>query len=718
MQPKANRTARRLTAAIAALVTLITCIPAASAAQAAVSINSNCTFLPSFNAESFSSATDGDYTTKWTSTSVSSQTIDITIGSGSQIGGIYFIWNRAPASWTLEAVDGAGAATEIMKGGAEGYLTQYVHIPSEYAACGKLRLSVTPSNAPSTVSIAELTVFGPGDAPYYAPEWEPFSGRADLLTIAAHPDDEDLYLSVPAVTYTDQGMRCATVHMTYGASSSVRRFEAQESVWCLGNKGYPTMGSFVDQWTNNIDDMLQYWELDDTVGYIVEQIRKYKPSVIVTHDVNGEYGHGAHRLTQYATALAFQYSGDASKYPDSAERYGTWKAGKLYVHLYGTNALNPMSLDTALPSFGGSTVIDVISDAYNRHVSQLPGRELPTSGDYDMRKFGLYATNLGDDMVHDTMFEHVMEEAMLRLNPWYIYETVDRSALAQALSDAKAKAQANYTRASWTEADLPAKITAAQAVMDNREAMQAQVDAQTASLTEAMGRLRTYLATLRMDREPDKLIYRVGEMLDLAGLEVTAVSSDGTERSLAAAELTVSGFDSTVPAAKQKVTLSCSDGYATQTVTFLVDIQAQLLESAKFKIDRRSGVVSNISPGTTAAQLLSGFSNNADKLKLYMPDGSAFTGGAVASGMTIKLVSGGVVNDTLVLSVLGDVNGDSEIDIDDILYIRADIVDTYTLKAWELPAADVSGDGAVDINDILYVRAHILGTYTIAAKEA
>ena len=720
MQPKTIRTAKRFVAAIAAAAGLLFCVPATSAAGAAVSINASCTFAPSSNSATFTNATDGDYTTKWTSTSGTSQTIDITIGAGSQIGGIYFIWSKAPASWTLYTVDSGGEMAAILEGGTDHYLTQYVYIPSEYAACGRFTLSMATAN--TTVDIAELTVFSPGETPYYAPMWEPFSGRADLLTIAAHPDDEDLYLSVPAVTYADQGMRCATVHMTFGsASSSVRRYEAQESVWCLGNKWYPAMGNFQDVKTSTKEEQMQYWPIDDVVGYIVEQIRKYKPSVIVTHDINGEYGHGAHMLTEYATTLAFQYAGDATKYPASAQQYDTWNAGKLYVHLYTTDALNTMSLTQALPNFGGSTVLEVINDAYNRHDSQLPGRELPTSGAYDMRKFGLYATNLGADTARDTMFEHVTEEAMLQLNPWYIYQTVNRSVLTQTLNDAKAKVETHYTPESWTAAGLPSAIAAAQAVMDDREAMQAQVDVQTGLLTDAMGKLVTYLKQLRMDSPPGKLDYATGEALDIVGLKVTAIYSDGAERSLAAADVTVSGFDSTAPEVGQTVIISYSDGGFTQTVSFLVDILypgGELIASTVYTIDRDSGVVSNISPGITAEHLIAGFSNAPEKLQLYKQDGSAYTGGMVSSGMTIRLVSGRVVTDTLRLSVLGDVNGDGEIDIDDILYIRADIVDTYSLKAWQSPAADVSRDGTVDINDTLYIRAHIIGTYTIVAKEA
>ena len=65
---------------------------------------------------------------------------------------------------------------------------------------------------------------------------------------------------MPAPTYAEKGMQCATVYMTYGsASTSIRRFEAQESAWSLGNKTYPAMGNFIDKKTYSRQDQMRYW---------------------------------------------------------------------------------------------------------------------------------------------------------------------------------------------------------------------------------------------------------------------------------------------------------------------------------------------------------------------------------------------------------------------------------------------------------------------------
>ncbi len=417
-----SRLCRSVIAIAATLGILLSFSPGAAAAPvSALEITKYSTWWASSNNSTFKYAVDGNLRTFWTSTAGPSRYLDITVRTTTKTraGSIYFRWNSPPASWELLAKNKSGGYTSILKGGAQRYLTQFVSIPSAYAGVNKYRL-VMNTAASAAVSIAELSVYAVGTAPYFAPQWKDFpaNGRVDLLTIASHPDDEALYLGVPAVTYAAQGKTTATVFMTYGSpSTSLRRFEAQECAWALGNTYYPAMANFKDVKTSTKDAMARVWGLDKTVAFLVEQIRKFKPSVIVTHDIMGEYWHGAHQLTEYATSLAFRYAGDPKKYPESAMRYGTWNAGKLYVHLYKTNALNTMSLTAPLSRFGGRTALQTIGDAYARHKSQLPGRVLPISGAYDMRKFGLLATNVGLDKTRSNMFENITMDKMLRLNP-------------------------------------------------------------------------------------------------------------------------------------------------------------------------------------------------------------------------------------------------------------------------------------------------------------
>lgn len=79
--------------------------------------------------------------------------------------------------------------------------------------------------------------------------------------------------------------------------------------------------------------------------------------MIVTHDLGGEYGHGAHKcvastVCKSVSKLAARknYNGGRSKtlYP--------WQVKKLYIHLYDENVVN-MDWSQPLEVFGGSTAL-------------------------------------------------------------------------------------------------------------------------------------------------------------------------------------------------------------------------------------------------------------------------------------------------------------------------------------------------------------------------
>lgn len=556
-----------MTALVIAAVLLMSNLPIAVAAGAASDITKKCSFIPSSNPLAYKLAYDGKYSTLWTAAE-STPFIDFTVPAKYSFGGMYFVWNKPPERWELFRINSDNSQESALKGGTDGYLTDYQYIPQGFQGSKRFRLVMTPDTS-GTVEIAELSIWTVGRAPYYAPQWQPEPARFDGLVFSCHPDDECLYLSPPVPTYIDQGKTFKTVYMTYGSSpDSVRRFEGQESVWSLGERSEPVMRYAVDVKTVTKEEAMFYWPLDETVAFMVQQIRRFKPGIIITHDVNGEYWHGAHRLTSYAAQLAFAAAGDPNQYPDSAGKYGTWNAGKLYIHLYNKNVIK-FSLTKKLKDYGNQTVLQVIKKAYSRHRSQLPGRRLPTSGAYDMRKFGLFYTNVGNDSTHKDMFENVSMEALLALNPWYNSIVTDRTALAALLSEAKSKVETDYTAQSWTAANLNAIITQAQAVMDNISSTQAQLDGQVKALRDAIAKLivKPALQRIEITHPADKLAYFTADALDISGLAVTGTYSDGTTSQLPITLANITGFDSSVPCAAQTLTISVEGKTATYTVS-------------------------------------------------------------------------------------------------------------------------------------------------------
>jgi len=328
------------------------------------------------------------------------------------ITGFYFKWDAIPPSWDLFAYDSAGKETLVCSGGKNGGLTEFVAVPDRMTGYRKFQFVST--NPDLAFAIANLAVYS-GGIPEFAPHWNLFDGsRVDMLVVSTHPDDESVFLPVPAITAINDGKVVVTGYMTWGTAK--RRFEAEEACWMLGERFPPTLRAAHDMMTNSLESMERYWSLDKAVGYIVELIRKYKPSVIVTHDVGGEYGHGAHMETSLATQLAFEQASDPTKFPETAEQYGVWKPGKLYLHMYGKDKIT-YDLNAPLAAYNGETVLQVATAAFERHRSQAAkGWTVESTGECSMALFGLFASNVGPDMQHDSMFENITAGTMEGLN--------------------------------------------------------------------------------------------------------------------------------------------------------------------------------------------------------------------------------------------------------------------------------------------------------------
>jgi LmbE family N-acetylglucosaminyl deacetylase len=302
----------------------------------------------------------------------------------------------------------------------------------------------TPSPSPSPSPTPQPTptpVPKPTPAPAFAedfsldknPEhvWEPFTGSVDIMIIAAHPDDDVLYMGAITPTYAQQGKSAVVVYMTYGKTKSGRRQEALNGIYSDGGRIFPVFGPFPDStirldtdgdgekestWMRTAAQTRKIWPDKKTLPFLVEQIRKYKPSVIVTHDVKGEYGHGHHMLTAELAQRVFSMSADASLYPDSAEKYGTWQPAKLYLHLYKKNEL---VLDTSqqLSLFGGVTAFDVAKMGYDCHKSQHIWKSFYVSRThYSIEQFGLALSVVGYENTTNDMFENIGEDTMYLLN--------------------------------------------------------------------------------------------------------------------------------------------------------------------------------------------------------------------------------------------------------------------------------------------------------------
>jgi mycothiol conjugate amidase Mca len=169
-----------------------------------------------------------------------------------------------------------------------------------------------------------------------------------LMAVHAHCDDETITMGGTLATYSDRGVKTCVVCCTDGKLATIvdptmpeettrprlaeiREGELREACSILkvdeveflrygdsGMAGAPT---------NQLPDAFWMAPMDEAVGKIVAQIRRFRPHVVVTYDANGGYGHPDHIQAHRATLLAVEAARLVPMYKEAGE---PWRVEKLY----------------------------------------------------------------------------------------------------------------------------------------------------------------------------------------------------------------------------------------------------------------------------------------------------------------------------------------------------------------------------------------------------
>lgn len=343
---------------------------------------------------------DRQYTTRWTGRERRETWLEFTTDEATPAGSLYVCFAVMPDEWRVETqVDDEWVA--LVSGG-----TDYMHTCMALGGITHFRLWARFDKAQSLI-INELFVLGEGDLPSWVQVWEPAPEKADLLVLVAHPDDELLYFGGLLPTYaTEQGKKTVVVYMT--DSNTTRMSELLNGLWEMGVHSYPVIGPFYDGYSRSLEEGYKKWPKTRARAFVMEQIRHYRPDVVVSHDVNGEYGHGAHRVCADVALYCVQNCMRLDVESESAVAYGLWTVQKLYLHLYGDD---PLELDWNVPlsSLGGRTGLQAAQDAYALHVTQQNTDYAVTDeGPYSCALFGLAYTTVGKDVERNDLFENVV----------------------------------------------------------------------------------------------------------------------------------------------------------------------------------------------------------------------------------------------------------------------------------------------------------------------
>lgn len=414
-----------------------------------------------FRAEGFSDSKrlwDGDQTT-WSSTREGGR---ITVSRSGGISGLYLLFDRLPRPWTLNGTVACGE---------EGFLHQYVDVS---ALLGGAPAELT-LEFPAGTALSEVYALSAGELPDWVQVWEPPLEEADLMLVSSHSDDEQLFFAGLLPYYAVE--RELAVQVVYfvqhfeanGRQDHRRPHEQLDGLWTVGVRNYPIISDFPDLYSqskNRAEALAQAKqvyhragsEYEDFVGYLAACIRRCRPLVVVSHDLDGEYGHGTHVLCADALTQAIRAAAGPEQYPDGGE---PWAVDKLYLHLYGEN---PVTLDLDAPSdrLGGKSPFQVTQEGFACHKSQhwtwfykwiYGTKDRPITHAADIRtyspcRYGLYYTAVGPDEVGVDLFEHVETYAARRAR---------LEAEAQAAEEAREEARRRAEEEARAEAEARAR---------------------------------------------------------------------------------------------------------------------------------------------------------------------------------------------------------------------------------------------------------------------
>lgn len=170
--------------------------------------------------------------------------------------------------------------------------------------------------------------------------------RPTLLCVHPHPDDESISCGGVLARAAALGARTVVVTCTGGEAGenlagidlegedlpTHRRREMAAAIAALGVEEHVWLGyrdsGMVGTDDNEHPDSFHRADLDDAAGRLAAIVRRVRPDVVVSDDVNGTYGHPdhikAHAVTVRAVALAADPDADVVGQP--------WQVAKRYVH--------------------------------------------------------------------------------------------------------------------------------------------------------------------------------------------------------------------------------------------------------------------------------------------------------------------------------------------------------------------------------------------------
>lgn len=376
---------------------LLLWIPAVRAEPPAADLTKRCTITATQNKKTVSHMTNDRIRSLWDGGK--DGTLTVVLPEDLKAQGVQMTFFCEPPALTITAADGT-----VLADWRESFYTAWI----PFSQPANQFTIARPEGGDLLVS--RLKVMGEGVLPEWVQQWRRMEpGTAEMLMIVTHPDDDLLWFGGLLPTYAGElGKRVQVAYMV-ARNNRERRVELLDALWHCGVEAYPEIGAFLDKGVYSIKAAYFKWGGEEAVDqHITRLIRKWQPQVVVTQDVNGEYGHVHHKImARSVVRCVTELCGSEDWDPESAAEWGLAHPQKLYVHL-GDKNLITMDWEKPLSRFGGKTSLDVAREAFKLHISQQKGKyhiSLKNATRCDL--FSLCYTTVGEDSGIGDLFEHV-----------------------------------------------------------------------------------------------------------------------------------------------------------------------------------------------------------------------------------------------------------------------------------------------------------------------
>ena len=341
------------------------------------------------------------------------------------IGYIYFIFESVPPIFTVTDTKSG----EVRSVDAQNMIHVAVDLTEKFGyAPTSIRISLD-----FPIAVSEIYLFSEGKLPDWVQVWSPALNESDLLLLVSHSDDDQLFFAGLLPLYAgERNLKVQVAYFTNHDDAANRRHELLDGLWHTGVRYYPIIAEFPDLYSESYEGALSVYagrgyEKDDFTDFVYKLINSTRPLVVVSHDINGEYGHGTHIL---CTSALIEAANKLTLPESYGEIEGKWFPAKIYLHLYSENELT-LDIDSPLSAFSGKTAFEISQEAFGFHLSQhwtwfynwiygKSGSPITAShqiATYNPAKYGLYSSAVGFDTEHNDFFENLetLEQRAARL---------------------------------------------------------------------------------------------------------------------------------------------------------------------------------------------------------------------------------------------------------------------------------------------------------------